>query len=506
MSSGKRARPNILLITSDQQHWSTIGCINPEIITPNLDRLARDGIRFTRAYCTNPTCTPSRASIITGKYPSQHGAWALGTKLPEIEPVIGNYLHRAGYSTALVGKAHFQPLRSTKEFPSIESNPMMQNLDFWRKFHGPFYGFDHVELARNHADEYHVGQHYALWMEKNGLANWRKFFQAPAGTAKPQRWRWGLPEKYHYDAWIAERTCGLMKQYKKKNAPFFIWASFPDPHPPYLVPHPWDIMYDPEKLKTHKTTPDEHMKNPPHFRLTQEENPDFTPWKESGMGLHGFHSHLGLKKTAKKDVAVYYGMISLMDKYIGVILENLKQLDLVESTLVVFTSDHGHLFGQHGLYCKGAFHYEDMLRVPLIVSWRKHVPSGVVSDAMQSLVDFAPTFLSFAGIDIPRTMAGLDQKPVWLGGNRPIRDWVLVENRHEPTTIHIKTYIEKRWKITVYFRRDYGELFDLEADPWETNNLWDNPDYSTIKTEMTRKLLFAAMEIEPLWMPRVANA
>ena len=103
-------RPNILLITSDQQHWNTLGFLNPEIKTPALDKLAHEGTVFSRAYCVNPTCTPTRATMITGKYPSQHGAWSLGTKLPESETTVGGLLTKAGYRTALVGKAHFQPL------------------------------------------------------------------------------------------------------------------------------------------------------------------------------------------------------------------------------------------------------------------------------------------------------------------------------------------------------------------------------------------------------------
>ena len=117
---------NILLITSDQQHFNTLGCLNPEVRTPNLNRLAREGTLFTRAYCPNPTCTPTRASMITGKYPSQHGAWSLGTKLPESELTVGEIFSKAGYRTALVGKAHFQPLASTEEYPSLESYPIMQ--------------------------------------------------------------------------------------------------------------------------------------------------------------------------------------------------------------------------------------------------------------------------------------------------------------------------------------------------------------------------------------------
>ena len=174
------SQANIILITSDQQHWSTIGAFSEKIRTPNLDRLCRMGINFSRAYCPNPTCTPTRASIITGLWPSAHGAWTLGTKLPEHVPTVGAALHEAGYFTALIGKAHFQPLHSTPQVSSVESYPILRDLEFWRTFnqlHTPWYGFDHVETARMHGDESHVGQHYALWLEERGLTNWRDYFQ-----------------------------------------------------------------------------------------------------------------------------------------------------------------------------------------------------------------------------------------------------------------------------------------------------------------------------------------
>jgi len=129
-------KPNILLITSDQQHHNTIGAFNNEISTPNLDRLVREGTTFKRTYCPNPTCTPTRASIITGRYPSQHGAWALGTKLSESEHTVGEDFQNTGYRTCLIGKAHFQPLQSTEEFTSLESYPILQDTEFWKNFTG----------------------------------------------------------------------------------------------------------------------------------------------------------------------------------------------------------------------------------------------------------------------------------------------------------------------------------------------------------------------------------
>jgi len=222
----------VLLITSDQHHWNTLGCQNPEVKTPAIDRLAGDGVLFERAYCPNPTCTPTRASIITGKYPSQHGAWSLGTKLPESEHTVGEDFQKAGYRTAIVGKAHFQPLKGTGEFPSLESYPIMQDLDFWREFHGPFYGFQRAELARMHADEGHVGQHYALWMEEKGLKDWRRHFRPPrrhGGTPASPMVPTGTIPLQRVDRRANERDTRTVRA--DRNAVFCLGQFFRSAHP-----------------------------------------------------------------------------------------------------------------------------------------------------------------------------------------------------------------------------------------------------------------------------------
>lgn len=502
-------KPNILLITSDQQHWNTLGAFNSEIQTPNLDRLVKEGTTFTRSYCPNPTCTPTRASIITGMYPSQHGAWTLGTKLLENVHTVGEDFREAGYHSALIGKAHFQPLVSTEQYPSLEAYPILQDLDFWKKNNGPFYGFDHVELARNHTNEAHVGQHYALWMEEKGCLNWRDYFLPPTGTMdRSILHKWPIPEKYHYNTWIAERTNALLEQYKEEDQSFFHWSSFFDPHPDYLAPEPWDSMYDPDQLTIPVITPGEHDQNPPHFQLTQLENPDFKPWKEGDYGIHGYHSHSTLysEHDRKQLVATYYGMISLMDKYIGNILNKLDELGLADNTIVVFTTDHGHFYGQHGLQAKGGFHYEDLIKIPFIVRYPDQVPADVTSPAIQSLVDLAPTFLSLCGITIPHHMTGLDQSQVWRGQKSQARDHAICEFRHTPTTIHQKTYVDERYKITVYYNQMYGEVFDLQEDPGETRNLWPLPEYQTLKSELLLKYAWAELGKESMAMPRVWHA
>ena len=502
-----KTRPNLLLITSDQQHWFTLGRLNPEIKTPNLDRLARLGMLFSRAYCPNPTCTPTRASIITGLMPSRHGAYSLGTKLPESVPTLGDALQRGGYRTTLIGKAHFQQNRSTPEYPSLEADPIVHDLDFWRKFHGPFYGFDHIELARNHGDEGLVGQHYAIWMEENGLANWRDYFQPPAGTAGHQKWRWALPERYHLNTWIAERTNARLEEHHRTQEPFFIWASFFDPHPPYLVPEPWDTLYQGAPLTIPHGQPGEHEGNPPFFAMTQQLDADYTAWQEpGGNGIHGFHPHLVTPEVRRHCVEVYYGMVTMMDKYIGQILDKLDALGLTESTLVVFTTDHGHLFGQHDLTSKGPFHYEDLLKVPFIAAQPGTLPADTVSDQFVSLVDLMPTLLDAVGQPVPGGLDGRSQWSAWRGKAPAVRDHVLVENRHQPHTLHLLTRVDRRYKITVYKNRDYGELFDLEKDPGEFHNRWNDPAAQALKQNLLAKLDRRSLTNDPPPMPRVAIA
>lgn len=497
----------MLLITSDQQHYDTIGVNNPRIRTPALDRLAREGTLFSRAYTPNPVCSPTRASIITGLYPSAHGCWTIGVKLPEDVPTVGQMLSAQGYATALIGKAHFQPLASTSESPSIECQPTLRDLDFWRNFHGPWYGFDHVETARNHADEAHAGQHYAIWMEEQGLHNWRDYFRPwpPAPDQPVRRHTWDLPEQFHYSRWTAERTIAAIDRAQGDGRPFFIWSSFQDPHPPYLVPEPWASMYDPDDMQPGSLVPGEHEQNPPHFQKTQEEHPDFSSYRET-FANHGFQSHRHTPDALRKNMAVYYGMIGLMDQQIGRILDRLDALGLAEDTLVVFSTDHGHFLGQHGLIAKGAFHYEDLVRVPFLVRFPGRVPAGRTSAALQSTVDLTPSFLAAAGLPVPGAMQGLSQLPVWGGDEGGARDHVIVENRHQPTKVHLRTFVDQRHKLTIYRDRPYGEFFDLEADPQEINNLWDEPAAAGLKLRLLHAFMNAELRREPTRMPRIAGA
>lgn len=500
---------NVLLITSDQQHWSTLGSLNPKIRTPALDRLAAEGTRYDRAYVPSPVCTPTRASIITGQYPAWHGAWTIGVKLDEQIPTVGDVFARHGYSTSLVGKAHFQPLASVPGQTSLEAQPTLKDLDFWADFTGPWYGFEHIEIARNHADESHVGQHYGIWMRDRGLPDYERYFTSLEDQYSPDfvqpEGSWDLPQEYHYTTWTGERTIAAMERDVADGRPFFLWSSFHDPHPPYLVPEPWASMYDPADMEPGTLLPGELDAMPSHFALTQLAEPDYSPWQETPFGNHGFQSHLVDEDQLRKDMAIYYGMTSFMDDQIGKILDTLDRLGIADNTIVVFGTDHGHFLGQHGLFHKGAFHYEDLLRLPFLVRWPGQVPQGSVSSDLQSLVDLAPSFLEAAGEPVPGGMQGVSQLRSWRGEG-PARDWTITENRHQPTALSLRTLVTDRYKITVYRGSDDGELFDLHEDPDERRNRWHDPEFAGIKAAMLLRFVQADIEREPTYYPRIANA
>ncbi|WP_022952622.1 sulfatase family protein [Leucothrix mucor] len=510
---------NILLITTDQQHFSALGSVNPNIDTPNLDRLCKEGTRFDRAYCPSPVCTPSRASLISGLYPSQHGAWTIGVEVPKTVDTIGAHLTASGYSTGLIGKAHFHPLKSGKGAESLEAQPKLRDLDFWRKFHGPWYGFEHIELSRNHADESHVGQHYAIWLEQQGLDNWRDYFQplpgdtsafAPRVNHERGYWArhdrvWQLPVELHYSKWTADRSIAFLDDSVKQEKPFFLWSSFHDPHPPYTVPEPWASKYKPEDMVPGRLVAGEHELNPPHFAKTQETNPDFGVWHKP-FEAHGCASHLFDEQELREDMAVYYGMMSFVDEQVGRILDHLDELGIADDTAIVFTTDHGHFLGQHGLIAKGPFHYEDMLKIPFIVRWPGKVPANRTSDALQSLIDVMPSLLDIAGAEPAPHVQGVSQLDVWCGKADSARSFVFCENRHNPNMPHLTTYISDRYKITIYKQGEDGEIFDLLEDEYEVNNLWYKPEMEPLKQRLMYEMIQGMMASEPMKMPRVAHA
>ncbi|MFC5464561.1 sulfatase [Lederbergia graminis] len=503
----KQKKPNILLITTDQQHWNTIQALgNNHIKTPNLNRLVEEGTAFERAYVASPVCTPSRSTIITGEYPSRHGCWNIGVELDENRTTIGEIMQENGYMTGLFGKAHFKPVLKEGSF---EAPPHIHKREFWEKWDGPYYGFDKVAMVHGHSDEDSShGMHYGAWLVKQGIDP-AKYFGPGGGHREGS---WDIPEEYHYTRWTADQTLDFIEQ-REGEKPFLAWCSFQDPHNAFLCPEPWNSMYDPEQMPDFIEKEGEMADKPSIHQCLIEDRMhelDIDVTADPGHDTGGVQclGHTNKKigyDRAKRWLASYYGMISLIDYHVGRILDRLEKNGLAEDTLVIFTSDHGDYAGNHGFWLKGPIHYEDILRVPFLARWKGTIPAGKRTQSLISLVDLAPTFLEVAGIKGSPSMQGVSQLETMKNPNQAIRDWCLVENRAEPN-FYVKTLVMDRYKLNYYLNRNEGELYDLEKDPYEFVNLYSDPDYAELKMKMFMKLVDIYGDLEKPIAPRQSFA
>ncbi len=470
---------NILLITSDQQRWDCIGRLNPAIKTPNLDRLAARGITFDRAYTVNPVCTPSRCTMLTGEYPSRHGCWHVGTNLPEDYPhTVASEFAAAGYATALLGKAHFQ---ACKDPASPESAPAVHDLDHFDHWHGPYFGFEHAELVIGHTSEPHAaGMHYGAWLRSRGVNLSDHFDIHDYDHFGP----WDLPPEHHGSTWVADRTLAAIDRARTAEKPFFVWASFQDPHNPYVTPEPWASLHDPANMPD--PIPAGEVDDRPEFYAALNRGEfygDDPELQERAWGDAKVRPELSDNDIARLR-SVYCGMISLMDQQIGRLLDQLEADGSIDDTLIVFTSDHGDYLGDHGLWGKGLPAYESMQRVPFIVAHPSCQNPGSVNHALQSLIDIPATCLGASGLHVPDNYQGVSQEAAWIDSTVSRRDHCRLEFRPAQGPFKQQTFIENSYKLVLYNTRDYGELYDLEADPWQTRNLFDSKSHRKLRDDM----------------------
>ena len=236
------SKPNILLITSDEQRWDQIGCLGfGGLGTPCLDRLAKEGICLTRAYSASPTCTPARVSLLTGQYPSRHGAYAIGvTPDPFPRPMLPETLKAAGYSTSLIGKHHF--VRRKHEDEQIGGE--RDDLNYYRQWHGPWLSFDEVQLGSGHTSSGNPSQHYHAWLADKD-PDYHKHFPRLGGYA-PKYGAWDLPHELSDSAWVSENVCNVIE--KNKEEAWFCWANFQDPHGPWVCPKSYYDQVDEDSM------------------------------------------------------------------------------------------------------------------------------------------------------------------------------------------------------------------------------------------------------------------
>lgn len=489
--------PNILLITTDQQRADSIGAYgNPVCQTPNLDRLASEGTRFHACRTQNPYCQPSRATILTGQYPSTHGVVSNGIDAPDDleEHSVAKQLSQAGYCTAIIGKAHFAstyPVYPTGKIESVEGSASVPE-----DWYGPYFGFEHAELILfGHMLRVAplmglwnwcygpppFGLHYARWLFRDGKgAEKLRLMQPEAAGAtwdRTQTWRNQLPEEEHPTTWVADRAIEWIKESNRSDKPFFGWISFTDPHHPMDAPKPWCDMYDPKDVPLPAKHPGEFDTKNAFHRM----------WGKGAVAGSGFEwanpggANLSDGQLAKV-IAGYYAMVSQLDNAIGRIMATLDALGIAENTLVIMTSDHGEFLGDHQMLFKGPLHYEGLLRVPLIVRG-PGFQAGAVNNEPVGTIDLVPSILESAGQAIPDDVEGSHL----LNGPR---EHVLTENNHKMVfELPLRTITTRRYKLTrTLISDDTGELFDLEDDPGEFVNRWSDPNFASLKSDLLATL------------------
>jgi choline-sulfatase len=434
---------NILLITTDQQRKDSLPCYGLSFLkTPVLDALAHNGIVFDNAISVAPQCQPCRASFISGQYPSSTGVPANFNWISEQTPSIAEAFNSAGWHTAAIGKMHFDPWDSTE-------------------------GFSHRIIAE---DKRHFFRpdHHAQFLGRKGLERrhpaYEKGYNAFLGAIESP-----LPKEFHVDAFIADSAVEYLET--APNEHVFCWVSFNSPHDPYDPPNEFVDLYLDAPIPEPVGSLEELDAKPKYQKAILEF------FKKNVLYLHDYSK--ATKHTWEKIRQHYYASISFIDEQIGKILAVLEKRNLLDSTLIVFSSDHGDHLGDHGLPYKGTF-YEGSMNVPLIIAGPTVTPNTRCT-AFADWVDLHRTFLSIAGIDIPPHVQGEDLCKYLKDPTQPGRPVAFSE-----LDGRILAY-DGRYKLVICDNGE-GELYDMEDTPTEVTNHFNEERYKDVQYRLTGEI------------------
>jgi arylsulfatase A-like enzyme len=479
-------RLNILLIMCDQLRLDALGCYGNTVVeTPNIDALAREGVRFDNMFAAYPVCAPNRASIVTGRYPSVHRLRTNGQRLPLSELTLMEILRREGYATYGAGKMHFGPQWAwpADGSPIKDPDPSTAISPQPGKDAYPWYGFHRAALTEDHRmgpyGDYLTERGYNVWDELHSAS-----YPQSATVRSP------FPEEHHQTTWITDRAIEFLDEHPA-DRPFFLWVSYVHPHHPFNPPAPYDTMYDPAVMP-----------------LPQWDAGEIERWPEAYQkkfyARSGSHEAVGLCDFQDRDwqriKAYYYGMISQIDANVGRLLEVLRTRGALDNTLVVFTTDHGENLGDHRLLFKGTT-YDCVTRVPFVVcpgsgSLPGKAEPGSRRDQLCSSIDVLPTLLDLLGVaqPDPSPIQGQSLAPALIDANHRLRESVLIENGG------IRRSVRTRDALLTWHGPDTrGELYDLSADPECFVNLWDEPSAAELRLELLHTLIqLMAENVDPL--------
>lgn len=505
-------KSNVLFIITDQQRYDHLGSSgNPDIKTPNLDRLAAEGIRFSNAYVANPICMPNRSSIFTGKYPSIHGVRCNGINLDPKMPTFTQSLIQSGYHTFSIGKIHlnFYGTPFKRKYDSVEQMiPFIYTPKEKRKpIPKPYYGLNEVELTIGHGDA--VSGHYLDWIEEKApeyldIIKYRapRLFDKVLDESE-------IPEEIYPTQYITERTIDFLKRFSEGhygNKPFFLHCSFPDPHAPVCPPNKYREMYDPKKIQLPSS-----FNNFDHL------------YEHATLGSYAnVLKRAQMRKTnedeARKFIAYTYGAISMIDHGVGQILAALNSFGLDKNTIVIFTSDHGDFMGDHGMILKGLAHFQGVLKVPYIWKVPGVTTPGTITNSLASSIDIPTTILSLLKIKDkyrPRVMQGHDLTQILRNPDIEVRDHCIIEEDQDYEdakdlsnlpSMKVRTMITEGYRITVYNKEGTGDLYNLNRDPDELHNLWDDENFKDLKSKLLNKMLHELIKLQDRTPRRQARA
>ena len=446
---------NILLILTDQQRWDSLGCYGtPGVSTPNLDQLASEGTRYTQCYVNNPICTPSRASLWTGKHLPGHGVYRLHDVLPQDEILFPYHLREAGYDTALFGKLHVAG--------------HMWEMQYRHRFDG----FNTYEWAPDPNGYQGCDTAYFRWLaihHPDILERWKR----DGGKIGHVR------TEAHFTTWAADRTIDYLHRMQGTHQPFFCCMSVFDPHSPYTnYPEEYRDHLDIDALPE-IFAPDESFDHRPIAHRREARKKNFDSMIESRIG--------------------YHAAVALIDEQVGRVLQALDDTNFADDTIVIFASDHGDMLGDHGLQVKGAFMYDACTRVPMIIR-EPGQSGGQIIDAPCQLHDLAATSLAIANCEQSKLMP--DSRNLLDAIDLQERGHAVCMHRNSSTgqggyhdpELNITMWREDRYKLSIYHSPEPGsddcpgEFFDLENDPNEMNNLWFDADMQDTRDQLIHKL------------------
>ena len=396
-SRKQKQKHNVLLILTDQQRYNAVGYVDPVVITPNIDALSRTSVVCTQTVVQSPQCQPSRASILTGRYPTALKMWWNEMSLDPLEKTIGNILRNNGYHTGYFGKMHVDGIGGSTKIAD-------------------HFGFSDVFLFED-------------WQRTvSDVCVKKEFYHAMSNVPRGEHGPWVgsfSSRKLHHEDVITDKAIKFLD--KHHNTPFFCVVGFNGPHPPYASPPPYNTMYDPESL----SAPEILSHTPFGFQTTSKY------WRD-------------LKSQ-------YYGCISWIDDNIGRILDH-----VCDDTIVIFTSDHGDILGDHGYFSKGVYAHEGNIRVPLLMRFpdKDHARYGHI---VQS-IDILPTVLQHLGIHAPLGIQGNSLYDA-LWSNKLVNEWAFSCIGYGQRLRMIRTPEFKYWWC------DQDFLFDLRGDPSESENI-----------------------------------